>query len=207
MTLKDDIEIGSVVGSNSHIDYVGEVYTETMRENPPEPTDFEFGQFVYVAKKVQGHERVFVGIIYDTQLVDPDQGRLGPDLSQPEEQNLFNPSYVDEKQVLTGIVLLGHAKVEDGELVDPEHSIPRWTLEIDDVVQKLSEEDVIRFHEIEGEVRLEYYQRIVDVAGGFSEDILSQVLTLLKEEKPGEADALDVIQKNLEWQTKMGGVE
>ena len=42
MTLKDNIEIGSVVGSNSHIDYVGEIYTETMRENPPEPTDFEF---------------------------------------------------------------------------------------------------------------------------------------------------------------------
>jgi hypothetical protein len=207
MTLKDNIEIGSVVGSNSHIDYVGEIYTETMRENPPEPTDFEFGQFVYVSKEVQGQQRAFVGIIYDTQLVDPDQGRSGPRLAQPDEQNIFQPSYVDEKQVLTGIVLLGHAKVQDGELVDPEHSIPRWTLEIDDVVQKLSDEAVTQFHEVDGEVRLEYYQRIVDVAGGFAEDILSQVLTHLKQEKPGEADALDVIQKNLEWQTKMGGVE
>jgi hypothetical protein len=207
MTLENDTEIGSVIGSNSHIDYVGEVYTETMRENPPEPTDFEFGQFVYVLKEVQGRTRAFIGIIYDTQLVDPDQGRSGPRLAQPEEQNVFQPSYVDEKQVLTGIALLGHAEVEDGELVDPEHSIPRWTLEIDDVVQKLSEEDVVRFHEVEGEVRLEYYQRIVDVAGGFAEDILSQVLTLLKRERPGEADALDVIQRNLEWQTKMGGVE
>jgi hypothetical protein len=207
MTLENDTEIGSIVGSNSHIDYIGEIYTETMRENPPEPTDFEFGQFVYVLKQVQGEERAFIGIIYDTQLVDPDQGRTGPRLSQPDEQNIFQPSYVDEKQVLTGIALLGYAKVEDGELVDPEHSIPRWTLEIDDVVQKLSEEDVIRFHEVDGEVRLEYYQRIVDIAGGFAEDILSQVLTQLKREKPGEADALDVIQKNLEWQTKMGGVE
>jgi len=207
MTLENDTEIGSIIGSNSHIDYVGEIYTETMRENPPEPTDFEFGQFVYVLKEVQDHQRAFIGIIYDTQIVDPDQGRSGPRLAQPEEQNIFQPSYVDEKQVLTGIALLGHAKIEDGDLVDPEHSIPRWTLEIDDVVQKLSEEDVIRFHEVDGEVRLEYYQRIVDVAGGFAEDILDQILNRLKQEKPEEADALDVIQKNLEWQTKMGGVE
>lgn len=207
MTLENDTEIGSIIGSNSHIDYIGEIYTETMREDPPEPTDFEFGQFVYVLKQVQGQQRAFIGIIYDTQLVDPDQGRAGPRLAQPDEQNIFQPSYVDEKQVLTGIALLGYAEVEDGELVDPVHSIPRWTMEIDDVVQKLSEEDVIRFHEVDGEVRLEYYQRIIDVAGGFAEDILGQVLTQLKQEKPGEADALDVIQKNLEWQTKMGGVE
>jgi hypothetical protein len=207
MTLENDTEIGSIIGSNSHIDYVGEVYTETMRENPPEPTDFEFGQFVYVLREVQGQQRAFIGIIYDTQIVDPDQGRSGPRLAQPEEQNIFQPSYVDEKQVLTGIALLGHAKVEDGDLVDPEHSIPRWTLEIDDVVQKLSEEDVIRFHEVDDEVRLEYYQRIVDVAGGFAEDILGQILNRLKQERPEESDALDVIQKNLEWQTKMGGVE
>lgn len=207
MTLENDTEIGSIIGSNSHIDYVGEIYTETMREDPPEPTDFEFGQFVYVLKQVQGQQRAFIGIIYDTQLVDPDQGRTGPRLAQPDEQNIFQPSYVDEKQVLTGIALLGYAEVEDGKLVNPEHSIPRWTLEIDDVIQKLSEEDVIRFHEVDEEVRLEYYQRIVNVAGGFAEDILSQILTQLKQEKPGEADALDVIQKNLEWQTKMGGVE
>ncbi|NMJ77274.1 hypothetical protein GLU64_02595 [Nanohaloarchaea archaeon] len=207
MKLENDTEIGSIISSNSHIDYVGEIYTDTMRENPPEPTDFEFGQFVYILKKMGGQQRVFIGIIYDTQLVDPDQGRSGPRLAQSDEQNIFQPSYVDEKQVLTGILLLGHAKLEEGELVNPKHSIPRQTLEIDDIIRKLSKEDLIRFHEVGEEVRLEYYQRIVDVAGGFAEDILSQVLTELKEEKPGEADALDVIQKNLEWQTKMGGVE
>ncbi|MFB6217437.1 MAG: hypothetical protein ABEJ72_10830 [Candidatus Aenigmatarchaeota archaeon] len=202
----EDVEIGKVIGSNSHIDYVSEVYTETMREDPPDPTDYEFGQFVYVPKEIQGKQRAFIGIIYDTQLVDPDQGRTGPKLAQPEEQNIFQPSYVDEKQVLTGVALLGHAKWDDGRLSGPEHSIPRWTLEVDDVVRKLSDEDMVRFHEVDGELRLAYYQRIVDVAGGFAEDILTQILQRLKQEKPGEADALDVIQKNLEWQTRMEGV-
>jgi hypothetical protein len=64
----------------------------------------------------------------------------------------------------------------------------------------------VEFHEVDGEVKLEYYQRMVDVAEGFAEDILSQILERLKQEKPGEADALDVIQRNLEWQTKMEGM-
>ena len=90
--------------------------------------------------------------------------------------------------------------------MDVDHSIPRWTLEVDDVVVKLSEENMVRFHEIDDEIKLEYYQRMVDIADGFAEDILSQILDRLKHEKPGEADALDVIQRNLEWETKMEGM-
>ena len=203
---EDDMELGKIVGSKSHIDYVCEVYSDGVRENPPDPTDYEFGQFVYIEKDIKDRNCHFIGVIYDTQIVDPDQGRTGPRLSQPEEQNVFQPSYVDEKQVLAGIALLGHVTVEDGEIEEVDHSIPRWTLEVDDVVAKLPEEDMVKFHEVDGEVKLEYYQRMVDVAEGFAEDILSQILERLKQEKPGEADALDVIQRNLEWQTKMEGM-
>jgi hypothetical protein len=203
---EDDTQLGKVVGSNSHIDYVCEIYSDGMRENPPDPTDYEFGQFVYIQKEIGDRECCFVGVIYDTHIVDPDQGRTGPRLAEPEEQNIFQPSYVDEKQVLTGIALLGHVTVEDGEIIGADHSIPRWTLEVDDVVRKLSDEEMVAFHEVDGEVKLEYYQRVVDVAGGFAEDILSQILERLKQERPGEADALDVIQRNLEWQTKMEGM-
>jgi hypothetical protein len=73
-------------------------------------------------------------------------------------------------------------------------------------VRKLSDEETVSFHEVDGEIKLEYYQRMVDVADGFAEDILSQILERLKDERPDEADALDVIQRNLEWQTKMEGM-
>ena len=203
---EDDMELGKIVGSKSHIDYVCEIYNDSVREESPDPTDYEFGQFVYIEKEIQDRSCCFIGVIYDTQIVDPDQGRTGPNLSQPEEQEIFQPSYVDEKQVLAGIALLGHVTVEDGEIEEADHSIPRWTLEVDDVVAKLPEEDMVEFHEVDGEVKLEYYQRMVDVAEGFAEDILSQILERLKQEKPCEADALDVIQRNLEWQTKMEGM-
>ena len=202
----DDIQLGKIIGSNSHIDYVFEVYNDGMRDDPPDPTDFEFGQFVYIEKEIDDQTCCLIGVIYDTQLVDPDQGRTGPRLAQPEEQNIFQPSYVDEKRVLAGVALLGCITLDDGQIEKIEHSIPRWTLEVDDVVRKLSDEYMVRFHEIDGEIRLEYYQRMVDVAGGFAEDILSQILETLKQAKPGEAAALDVIQQNLEWQTKMEGL-
>jgi|APHM01.1.fsa_nt_gi hypothetical protein len=207
MINESDTEIGQIVGSNSHIDYVCEVYADIDRKNPPGPEDHEFGQFVYAEKKIAGKDRVFVGVIYDTILMDPEQGRSGPSLAQPDKQKAFNPSYVEEKQVLTGIALLGHANVEDGDLVDINHSIPRQSLEVDDVFKKLSKEDFDDFHRFDDGVQIQYYQRILDVAGGFAEDILSQILDRLKRSFDGEKEALDVIQRNLEWETKMQGVE
>lgn len=203
MDEQQDIGIGKIVGSNSHIDYICEIYSEDMRENPPGPTDYEFGQFVYIKKQIEGEKCCFIGVIYDTQIVDPDQGRTGPRLSQPEEQNIFQPTYVDEKQILAGIALLGYLKVKEGEIVKISHDIPNWTLEVDDVVKKLSKENMVSFHEIENTVRLEYFQRIIDVADGFAMDLISNILEELKQKKPGEADVLEVIQQNLEWQTKI----
>lgn len=207
MVSESDMQIGQVIGSNSHIDYVCELYSDVDRRNPPDPEDHEFGQFVYTQKEIAGESRVFVGVIYDTILVDPEQGRSGPSLAQPDEQEIFNPSYVEEKQVLTGIALLGYAHVEDSDLADVSHSIPRQSLEVDDVFRKLSSEDFDEFHRFDGEVQLQYYQRMLDVAGGFAEDILSQILDRLKQSFSEEREALEVIQRNLEWQTKMEGVE
>ncbi len=207
MVSESNTEIGQVIGSNSHIDYVCEIYADVDRREPPGPEDHEFGQFVYATKRIAGESRVFVGVIYDTILVDPEQGRSGPSLAQPDKQDVFNPSYVEEKQVLTGVALLGHAGVEDGDLVDVSHSIPRQSLEVDDVFRKLSKEDFEAFHRFGGEVQLQYYQRVLDVAGGFAEDILSQILDRLKQSFSEEREALDVIQRNLEWETKMRGVE
>jgi hypothetical protein len=202
-----DTEIGQIVQSRSHIDYQCEVYADVDRRNPPGAEDYEFGQFVYVQKRIAGEERVFVGVIYDTLLVDPEQGRSGPSLSQPDDQEIFNPSYVEERQVITGIALLGHAKVVDGELVDVSHSIPRQSLEVDDVMRKLSDAGFDSFHRFEDGVQIQYYQRMLDVTGGFAEDILSLILERLMDSFPDEREALDVIQRNLEWETKMRGVE
>lgn len=197
-------EIGKIIGSNSHMDYLFEVYSQRERDDPPAPTDYELGQFVHVRKQIQEEPRGFVGVIYDTAIVDPDQGRAGPSLSPPEDQQVFQPTYVDEKRVLAGIALLGSVTIDDNdEIIETDHSIPRWTLEVDDVVRKLPREDFEGFHEIGDEIRVEYYQRLVDVADDFAGDILSRILDDLAEARPAEADALQVIKRKVRWQTTM----
>ena len=60
---EDVTELGKIIGSESHIDYTCEIYNDGMREDPPEPTDFEFGQFVYIRKEIQSRDCCFIGVI------------------------------------------------------------------------------------------------------------------------------------------------
>lgn len=196
---ENDIEIGKVLGSNSQIDYICEVFNDSDVESVPSPSDHRFGQFVSVTKEVDENEIVFVGVIYDSRIVDPEQGRDGPRLSRPEEQNLFHPSYVDEKKKLLGIALIGY--------IDPEkkkhHCVPPWTLEVDDIVKKMTDDEMVEFHEREGEVRIGYYQGLLRIAQPLASDLLSNIIGKLKAERPEDRKALNVIERNLEFKKMM----
>lgn len=89
-SLDSCVGIGSIVSSNSHLDYVVEVYKEQDCERPPELHEREFGQPVFIKKTVDSTQYAVIGVIYDTQLVDSDQGRTGPRLAQ-DDQAQFTP--------------------------------------------------------------------------------------------------------------------
>lgn len=199
-------EIGKILNSNSHIDYVCEVFRERDREESLSPTDYQFGQFVGVKKKIDEKEIDVIGVIYNSQIMDPEQGRAGPRLSSPEEQEMFNPSYVDEKMTLVGVSLLGFCEIDGSGYCSIEHKVPPWTLEIDDIVRKLSDEEIVSFHEIDGKINLGYYQNLSEIAGPLGFDLLSNIIGQLKELKPEEEKVLDVIQKNIEYKKRIEGV-
>lgn len=200
------VEIGKILGSNSQIDYVCEVYKGRDVEEPPSPSDYRFGQFVSVSKQIDEKEVEFIGTIYDSEIVDPDQGRAGPRLSSPEDQELFHPSYVDEKKTLVGVALLGYIE-SNGEGPDSKkHCVPPWTLEIDDIVSKLSRDEMVSFHEFEGGIELGYYQNLLEIAGPLGKDLLSDIVSRLKEERPEEEKSLSLIEKNLEFKKMIEGV-
>lgn len=203
---EENKKIGKIVGSNSHIDYTCEVYREKDREDPPSPSDYRFGEFVYIEKEIDGRNLELIGVIYDSKIVDPDQGRSGPRLAEPEEQELFHPSYVEEKMTLTGIALLGYCELDGGEYGSIEHCVPPWTLEVDDIVKKLPEESMLEFHGGDGNIQLGYYQNLMGVAESFGRDLLSNIIDQLKEMKPEEKKTLDVLQKNLEFKKRVEGV-
>ncbi|MFO7635415.1 MAG: hypothetical protein R6W76_22915, partial [Caldilinea sp.] len=74
--------IGKIVKSNSHIDYVCQVYGFGETPQPPAPEDYSFGAFVAAELEQDGGAgATLVGLIYNTLLMNPEFGSLGPRLS------------------------------------------------------------------------------------------------------------------------------
>ena len=205
MLSEDDIEIGCIVHSNNHMDYVVEVYRNRDRNRPPEKHEYAFGQPVYVQQTVQGDDYAVFGVVYDTQIVDPDQGRAGPRLAA-ERQDVFTPGYVQEKQTILGVAFLGYAAVEEADdgwkVKDVSHEMPPWTLEVDMLVQELSDDAFLRLHTVDGDLKLGYYQRLLSTAESFGSEVSLSILKRLREVTGSETDdMLNVLERNIRWQS------
>src|SRR5262249_1409595 len=118
------IRIGKIVKSNSHVDYVGRVLDKLEAGSPPDPEHYRFGRFVSIPPIPRafatgaaasssngggpGGGCTTVGIIYNSQLVNPDYERLGPRLSAPVElTTVFSPDLLNEQGILIGVLLVG----------------------------------------------------------------------------------------------------
>ena len=198
----DDLTIASIVESNGQMDYVAEVYRDHDKATVPEKQDYEFGQPVYVETTVRGEDHALVGVVYESQLVNPDQGRDGPRLSTPD-QELFVPGYVDEKQTLLGIALLGFAELAPAEggqaFASVSQELPRWTLDIDDPVSKLSDAGFRRFHRPDGQLALRYYDRLITAAERFGAEVTLSLIERLRAATDRGA-MLDVIERKVRWE-------
>src|SRR6266516_6940931 len=116
--------IGKIVKSDSHINYVCQIYGPREVEVEPGPSDYAFGRFVRVAVrsglsddpnarldlalgKSQEPVTYAIGVIYDTILLNPAFGSLGPRLSNETQVELFSPDYISDKAVLIYVMVLG----------------------------------------------------------------------------------------------------
>ncbi|MCB0148816.1 MAG: hypothetical protein KDE01_14335, partial [Caldilineaceae bacterium] len=84
--------IGKIVKSNSHVDYVCQVYVFGEVPQPPDPADYGFGAFVAAELEPDGAGSPrLIGLIYNTLLMNPEFGSLGPRLSPRAEVEVFSP--------------------------------------------------------------------------------------------------------------------
>ena len=199
------VRIGSIVSSNSHLDYVVEIFKERDCDRPPELHEREFGQPVFIKKTVNGTEHAVMGVIYDTQLVDPDQGRTGPRLAQ-DDQAQFTPGYIEERTTLAGVALLGTAPITDDRIIaEPSHQMPRWTLEVEDTVFHCPDELTANFHTVDGQIQLAYIDRLVDIAGDLGAEVIVALIDRLRSTLPDDDQSqrvLDVVEQNIQWQAR-----
>ena len=197
--------IAKIVKSNSHVDYVARVIDELDADAPPAPEEYGFAQFVRMP--VSEMEEV-VGVVYDTQLANPDYGSFGPRLSSHADLKVLSPDFLHEQGVLLGILLLGWRARADtaGGGWTAHHGVPRRVVPVGQEVFNLSAAEVFEFHRGSGgAVQLHYFSQALAHAGAFAVPLVESVIEQLEPAcEPAERQRLCVLKKSLVWQRTLG---
>ena len=193
-------KLAKIVKSNSHVDYVGRVIDVLDADAPPAPSDYGFAQFVSIPLE-DGSE--VVGVIYNSQLINPEYGNFGPRLSSLVDNSVLSPDYLNEQGLLVGILLLGWW---DASKVN-HHSVPRRVIPVNQDIYRLVDEEVRRFHlDAGGRVQLHYYSQITTHAGPFSAALIEAIIEQLEPVcEPEDRQRLCVLKQALVWQRTVGG--
>ncbi len=189
------MRIAKIVKSNSHVDYIGRVLDALDSSDTPSPEDYMFGQFVSIPAGVT----TTVGVIYNSQLINPEYGRLGPRLSSSAEMNaVFSPDLLNEQGVLIGLLLLGWI---DGD--GPAHQgVPRPVIAVNSEIITMNEDEVRSFHTgSDGRLALHYYAQVITHARLFAPQLMLALLDQLDELFGEQSRAeIAVLRRSLNWQ-------
>ena len=189
--------IGRIVKSNSHVDYVCQVYGAGEIMSPPSPEDHAFGAFVRIS--LAAGEGYLAGLICDTVLMNPEFGHLGPRLSPVADLEVFSPDYLNERAVLVTVVAVG--QVGAGGEVHQGIPLPAATLGA--AVEKMSGEEVRSFHSSpagEG-LLLAYAPWLLASGEPLMLHLLLRVVDQFTSLFPGQSGHLAVLRGNLTWKS------
>jgi hypothetical protein len=193
--------IAKITKSNSHVDYFARVLDSLETSINLSPGDFQFGQFV----KIKVGDEEVIGVIYNSQLINPEYGNFGPRLSTPAKLNaVFSPDYLNEQGILISILLLGWKSGDESR-----QDTPRVVLPINSHVETMSDDEVRAFHyggrDGGGSLQAHYYSHVMTHAGLFAFQLLSAIADQLERLVDDRDRArLDVLRKTLSWRQTIG---
>ncbi len=210
------MRIGKIVKSNTHVDYVCQVYGPgEIVSPPPAPEDYAFGTFVraglstdaaysQVTSEKLSPDSYLVGLIYSTILMNPEFGNLGPRLSPPADLEVFSPDYLREQATLVGVVAVGLV-TSDGT----HQGVPRLAAAVDTEVEAMSADEVRDFHSSpSGDgLALAYAPLLLAQGDLLMPHLLLNVVNRLENLFPGQARQLAVLRGNLAWKTAVTPAE
>ncbi|HEY9899546.1 MAG TPA: hypothetical protein V6D00_10220 [Pantanalinema sp.] len=191
------MRIGKIVSSRSHLDYVCQIYHPGEIPDVPSPASYAFGRFVRLSGDA-------VGIVYDSQLQNPDFGNFGPRLSNsPQEIRVFTPDLIDEQATLVSLLLLGRLSGAHGI-----HEVPGEVIPVHSEVETLPDEAFVAFHRDEaGRIQLRYLPLVQAHGGPASLSLLLAVLDRLNSLCPEDRARLGVLRNALNWQRTIQAVK
>lgn len=223
------VNIGKIVRSESHVRYICQVYGPGETASPPSPSDYAFGAFVRVPLRADATQPDTlapvpgdallnpgaptssagwaIGLIYDTILVNPAFGTLGPRLSNDEQVELFSPDYVAERAVLVSILLLGAAS--SGFRGRMTHGVPALALDLSAVVSTLSDDEIRAFHYFADSAPTRPYLHMGYLPHAVAQDnpllpmAMLRVIERLETLFPQEQALLSIVKRNFAWRLKV----
>jgi hypothetical protein len=188
--------IGKIVKSNSHVDYVCQVYGQGEVASAPPPTAYTFGTFVSIA--LENEAGRLIGVIYNTLLMNPDFGSLGPRLSPRSEVEIFSPDYLAETATLVGIFALGW--VDAGGRV--QQGVPALAASVNCPVVRLPDAALCDFHTGDGgRLNLRYAPLILAQGNPLAPSLLIAIIDQLAALFPASSAQLTVMRNNLAWKS------
>ncbi len=189
--------IGKIVKSNSHIDYICQVYGQGEFDPVPLVADYAFGSFVGIDREDADEGRI-IGVVYNTLLMNPDFGSLGPRLSPRQDLEVFSPDYLAETATLIGILAIGWIDTQG----QPQQGVPAPAAAINGPVQRLNETDVRAFHSAaDGRPALHYAPLLLRQGDPLIAPLLLTVLDQLEGLFPADQARLRVLRNSMAWRS------
>jgi hypothetical protein len=228
--------IGKIVKSDSHINYVCQIYGPREVEIEPGPSDYAFGRFVRIAVKSRQSDdpdatldfalglsqepvTYAIGVIYDTILLNPAFGSLGPRLSNETQVELFSPDYISEKAVLIYIMILGMLETQpspdnDLSILSTMHGVPPLSLELGSEIETMSDEEVRRFHffsdpatggpdTLNPYLHMGYLPHIISQRNSLLPMVTLRIIDQLERLFPQNLALLSIVKRNFAWRLKV----
>jgi hypothetical protein len=188
--------IGKIVKSNTHVDYVCQVYSANEVAECPKPSDYCFGGFVSILLDDSGTSGQLIGVIYNTLLMNPDFGSLGPRLSPREDVAVFTPDYLEETATLVGVLALGWV---DGA-GRYRQGVPALAATVNNAVHCLTDEALRQFHQDEaGRLALRYAPLLLSQNSALTMPLLINIVDRLGDLFPNQRSQLKLMRNNLAW--------
>jgi hypothetical protein len=205
------MRLGKVVKSNSHCDYLVQLDDTMDYMNAPRPEDFGFGSFVKLESQDDNAGRLShwgIGIIYNSQLLNPAFNNLGPRLTT-EPDPLFAPDLVIETRTVLSVILVGHLGNDNGRRYGVQ-GIPRLVVPFNAEASILPDAEMMAFHQdIKGRSQFTYYSHLLSAGGSFAAQLVRQVIDeLIAHEffQGQDQQALSVLSRELSWKATMGAI-
>ena len=153
-----------------------------------------------------------VGLIFDTILVNPAFGTLGPRLSNDEQVALFSPDYLSERAVLVSILLLGTMTFRPGGLPRVSHGVPPLAPDLSATVLSLTEAELRGFHSFADEgppggarpyLHMGYLPHAIAQDNALLPMAMLRTIERLEQLFPDNSALLSIVKRNFAWRLKV----